>query len=83
MTTTFSEPPRDFGASDEASSRYAKQLATLEQQCQSRARDTQSWRLMAFAMAGVSVPAIAATPISLSSHDNDLFRAPSRLRRQR
>ena len=60
MTTTFSEPPRDFGASDEAASRYTKQLAALEQRCQSAAQDIQSWRLMTFGMTGVSVAAIAA-----------------------
>ncbi len=60
MTTTFSEPPRDFGASDEPASRYTKQLAALEQRCQSAAKDIQSWRLMTFGMTGVSVAAIAA-----------------------
>ena len=61
MTTTFSEPPHDFGASDDASSRYARQLAALEQQSRSRAQETQSWRLMTFIMTGVSVLAIAAS----------------------
>ncbi len=60
MTTTFSEPPRDFGASDEPASRYIKQLAALEQRCQSASRDIQSWRLMTFGMTGGFVAAIAA-----------------------
>ena len=57
--TTFSEPPRDFGAPDEPASRYTKQLAALEQRCQSAARDIQSWRLMTFAMTGSFVAATA------------------------
>jgi type IV secretion system protein VirB5 len=58
--TTFSEPPRDFGAPDEPASRYAKQLAALEQRCQSAARDIQSWRLMSFVMTGGFVAVTAA-----------------------
>ena len=60
MTTTFSEPPCDFGANDEASSHYTKQLAALEQRCQSTSQDIQSWRLMAFGMTGVAALTIAA-----------------------
>ena len=60
MTTTFSEPPRDFGASDESASRYTRQLAALEQRCQSASRDIQSWRLMTFGMTGGFVAATAA-----------------------
>jgi type IV secretion system protein VirB5 len=59
MTTTFSEPPCDFGANDEASSRYTKQLAALEQRCLSASKDAQSWRLMTFGMTGMAVAAAA------------------------
>ena len=59
MTTTFSEPPCDFGANDEASSRYTKQLAALEQRCLSASKDVQSWRLMTFGMTGMAVAATA------------------------
>jgi len=58
--TIYSEPPRDFGCGDVAASRYGKQLAALEQRCQSAATDSRSWRLMTFAMTGLSVMAIGA-----------------------
>ncbi len=58
--TIYSEPPRDFGCSDEAASRYGKQLAALEQRCQSAATDVRSWRMMTFGMTGLAVTVIGA-----------------------
>ena len=57
----FSEPPRDFAAGSGEASRYVKQLAALEQRCQSASRDVRSWRLMTFAMTGVAVAVTAAS----------------------
>ena len=54
------EPAEKIVRNVRRASRYTKQLAALEQRCQSAAKDTQSWRLMTFGMTGLAVVATAA-----------------------
>ena len=59
MAQTFTDPPKNFAAKTADASRYAKQLAALEQQWLNAGRETASWRIMTFVAAGLAVAATA------------------------
>lgn len=57
MAQTFIEPPKNFAARPADASRYAKQLAALEQRWQNAGSETASWRMMTFIATGLAVAA--------------------------
>ena len=59
MSTTFADPPKDFSAADVGTSRYAKQLAALENRAESERNNTHGWRLIALTVSGIAILATA------------------------
>ena len=59
MAQTFTDPPKNFAAKTGDASRYAKQLAALEQRWFNAGRETASWRIMTFVATGIAVAATA------------------------
>ncbi len=59
MAQTFTEPPKSFAAKPADASRYAKQLAALEQRWLNAGRETANWRMMTFIATGLAVAATA------------------------